>query len=149
VVSGTFGLSLIGQFGGGWLMTRIGIGRLTALALLIYAGALGWLPFVSGLAQVWSFAGLMGVSGGIIIVVFFAVWSQAFGPRHLGRIQAAAQFVTVIMSAIGPLLFARVHAATGSYSGILLTLAPTVLLFAGAAWQVKLPGATKSVSSTP
>jgi MFS family permease len=149
VLSGTFGLSLIGQFGGGWLMARMGVGRITALALTIYAAALAWLPFVSGQAQLWSFAALMGVSGGIIIVVFFAVWSQAFGQRHLGRIQAAAQFVTVIMSAVGPLLFAKVHAATGSYSGILLALAPTVLIFAVAAWRVKLPGATNPASSNP
>lgn len=144
VQSGTFVISLVGQFGGGWLMARIGVGRLTALALVIYAGALAWLPYVSGQVQVWTFASLMGVSGGNIIVVFFAVWSQAFGPWHLGRIQAAAQFVTVIMSAVGPLLFAKVHAATGSYSGILLALAPAVLVFAFAAWRVKLPGAAAS-----
>lgn len=146
VVSGTFGLSLIGQFGGGWLMARIGIGRLTALALLIYAAALAWLPFVVGRAQLWSFAVLMGVSGGIIIVVFFAVWSQAFGQRHLGHIQAAAQFLTVIMSAVGPRLFAECHQRYSSYSPILLTLAPTVLLFAWAAWRVKLPGAPNAAS---
>jgi hypothetical protein len=83
----------------------------------------------------------MGISGGIIIVVFFAVWGQAFGQRHLGRIQGAAQFVTVIMSAVGPRLFAECHKLYGSYSPILLTLAPTVLMFAVAAWRVKLPGA--------
>jgi MFS family permease len=81
----------------------------------------------------------MGVSGGIVIVVFFAVWSQAFGRAHLGRIQAAAQFVTVIASAVGPLVFARCHARYGSYSPILFALAPIVLLCALSAWRVKLP----------
>ena len=148
VQSTTFLVSMIGQFGGGWIMSRIGVGRLTALALLLYAAALGWLPFVSGPAQLWSFAGLMGVSGGIIIVVFFAVWGQAFGQRHLGRIQAAAQFVTVIMSAVGPRLFAECHQQYGSYAPALLTLAPIVLIFAVAAWRVRLPGATNVVSSS-
>lgn len=141
VLSGTFVVSLVGQLGGGWMMARFGIGRLTGVALLIYAAALGWLPSVKGVAQLWTFVALLGLSGGIIIVVFFAVWSQAFGQAHLGRIQAAAQFVTVVMSAVGPLLFAKCHAATGSYSPILYTLAPTVLLFAFAAWRVRLPHA--------
>jgi MFS family permease len=146
ILSGTFIFSLAGQFGGGWLMARIGVGRVTAVALLIYAAALGWLPFVTGHAQLWSFAGLMGISGGVIIVVFFAVWSQAFGRAHLGRIQAAAQFVTVIMSAIGPLLFAECQKMYGSYSPILFTLAVTVVIVAGAAWQVRLTGAVGAAS---
>jgi MFS family permease len=144
VVSGTFVLSLVGQFGGGWLMNRIGIGRLTAVALVIYAAALSWLPFVAGQVQLWGFAALMGLSGGSIVVVFFAVWSQAFGQAHLGRIQAAAQFVTVIMSAVGPRLFAECHLRFGSYSPVLFALAPTVLVFALAAWWVKLPHASKA-----
>jgi hypothetical protein len=31
-----------------------------------------------------------GVSGGVVTVVFFSVWGQAFGRSHLGRIQACA-----------------------------------------------------------
>ena len=134
--------SLVGfvvQLGAGWLSARIGIGRLTAIALLVYAAALGWLPSIGSAVKLWSFAGLIGLSGGVIVVVFFAVWSQAFGGSHLGRIQAAAQFVTVIASAIGPLLFAKCHAMTGSYSPILYTLAPVVVLFAVAAWVVRMP----------
>jgi MFS family permease len=134
-------ISFVAQLGAGWLSTRIGVGRLTGVALLVYAGALGWLPFVTRSIELWVFAVLLGVAGGIIVVVFFSVWSQAFGKAHLGRIQAAAQFVTVIASAVGPLLFARCEAMTGSYSPILFTLAPIVLLFAVAGWRVKLPGA--------
>jgi MFS family permease len=132
-------VSFFAQLGGGWLSTRVGIARLTGIALLIYAVALAWLPFIARPVELWTFAGLIGISGGMIIVVFFAVWSQAFGRAHLGRIQAAAQFVTVLASAIGPLLFAKCQAATGSYSPILYALAPIVLIFALAAWRVKLP----------
>jgi len=137
-------LSLLAQLAAGWLSPRFGIGRLTGVALLTYAAALAWLPFVSGAGELWSFAVLMGVSGGVIIVVFFSVWSQAFGRAHLGRIQAAAQFLTVLASAVGPLLFAQCQAMTGSYSPILFILAPLVLLLAVAGWRVKLPDAARS-----
>jgi MFS family permease len=138
LVATTF-VSLFAQLGGGWLSTRVGIGRLTSIALIVYAAALAWLPFIAGVFQLWCFGALMGISGGIIVVVFFAVWSQAFGHAHLGRIQAAAQFVTVIASAVGPLLFAQCHAVYGSYAPILFVLAPIVLVFALAAWWVELP----------
>jgi MFS family permease len=139
-------LSFVAQLGAGWLAPRFGIGRLTGAALLIYAGGLSWLPFVTAHAELWCFAALMGISGGIIIVVFFAVWSQAFGRAHLGRIQAAAQFVTVIASAVGPLLFARCQEMTGSYSPVLFTLAVIVVLFAFAGWRVTLPHPSGGVS---
>ena len=132
-------VSFVAQLGAGWLSMRIGIARLTGAALFIYAGALAWLPFVTRREELWGFAALIGISGGAIVVVFFAVWSQAFGRAHLGRIQAAAQFVTVVASAVGPLLFARCQEMTGSYSPILFALAPMVLLLAIAGWRVKLP----------
>lgn len=142
------GMSLLGQLGGGWGSVRFGLARVTGAALLLYAGALGWLPFVSGKIELWLFGTLMGVSGGMIVVVFFAVWSQVFGRAHLGRIQAAAQFVTVIASAVGPLLFAQCHASYGSYSPILFGLAPIVLLFAFAGWRVKLPRAISDADAS-
>lgn len=131
-------LSFVAQIGAGWLADRLGIGRMAALALVLYALGLAWLPFITSHGELWGFAVLMGLSGGGIIVAFFAVWSQAFGGLHLGRIQAAAQFVTVLASAVGPLLFAQCQAATGSYAPILFALAPVVLVFAGASWRVRL-----------
>lgn len=139
-------VSFVAQLGAGWVVARWGIGRLTGLALAIYAGALAWLPLVTGRGQLWCFGAMMGLAGGCIVVVFFAVWAQAFGPKHLGRIQAAAQGVTVVASAVGPLLFARCQASFGSYTPALLALAPIVLIFAVAGWLVPLPrpGATRS-----
>jgi hypothetical protein len=83
----------------------------------------------------------MGLSGGIITVVFFAVWSQGFGQRQLGRIQAASQMLTVVASAVGPLIFEKVHRSYGSYAPALLGLAPVVLVFGIAGWKTRLPRA--------
>jgi MFS family permease len=65
--------------------------RLLGIAMFIYAGALAALPVLTTLNQLWLFAVLIGLSGGMITVIFFAVWRHAFGPQHLGRIQGAAQ----------------------------------------------------------
>ena len=50
--------------------------------------------------------------------------------------------LTVLASAIGPLIFAQSAALTGSYFPALWTLAPCVLLLSIAAFRVSLPHPT-------
>lgn len=138
-LAGTTIVGLAGQFGCGWLTLRWPMPRLLGLAMFIYAGALAGLPILTTEAQLWAIAVLIGLSGGMITVIFFAVWRQAFGPLHLGRIQGAAQMLTVLASAIGPLIFAQSASWTGSYFPALWTLVPCVLLLSIAAFRVGLP----------
>ncbi len=131
-------IALVGQFGCGWLTLRWPMQRLLGLAMFIYGVALVALPLIVSLAQLWIFAALIGLSGGMITVMFFAIWRR-FGSAHLGRIQGAAQMLTVLASAVGPLLFAKCAALTGSYAPILWMLAPGVFLVGFAALRVSVP----------
>jgi MFS family permease len=131
-------IALVGQFGCGWLTLRWSMQRLLGLAMFLYALALVALPFIVSFSQLWIFATLIGLSGGMITVMFFAIWRR-FGSGHLGRIQGAAQMLTVLASAVGPLLFAQCAALTGSYTPILWALAPCVFLVGLAALRVPVP----------
>ncbi len=139
-------LALLGQFLCGWWSLRIGLPMLLAVALGLYGIGLAGLPFISGPWGLWTVAAFLGLSGGFITVIFFAVWSRAFGRRHLGRIQGAAQMLTVLASAGGPLLFAQCHAWSGSYAPVIWTLVPAVLLLAIAATRVRLLDPTPTVA---
>jgi MFS family permease len=132
-------IALGGQMLCGWLTLRWSMRRLLALAMILYATGLAALPFLVTLSQLWFFAALMGLSGGMITVIFFAVWRQAFGAAHLGRIQGAAQMVTVLASALGPLIFAQAAALTGSYAPALWALASCVVLLSIAALRIQMP----------
>jgi MFS family permease len=133
-------VGLGGQLLCGWLTLRWTMQRLLGVAMFIYALALGALPLLTTRTELWVFAALIGLSGGMITVIFFAVWRRAFGMRHLGRIQGAAQMLTVLASAIGPLIFAQSASWTGSYFPAVWTLAPCVFLLGVAAFWVALPG---------
>jgi MFS family permease len=151
-LSGTTAIGLAGQLLCGWLSTRWSMPRLLALAMILYALGLTTLTLIRSISQLWLCAVLVGLSGGFITVLFFAIWSHAFGPRHLGRIQGAAQMLTVLASAVGPLLFAECFARFHSYTPALWTLAPIVLLLGGVALRVRLPPwqeAARAVDSTP
>ena len=138
-LAGTSIIALIGQLGCGWLTLRWPMPRLLGIAMLLYGIAIGALPVLRTQPQLWFFAVLIGLAGGMITVMFFAVWRRAFGSRHLGRIQGAAQMLTVLASAIGPLIFAQSAARTGSYFPALWVLAPCVLLVGLAAFRLSLP----------
>jgi MFS family permease len=130
---------LCGNLGGGWLASRWPIQRLMGLGMGVLALALAGLPLVSSLGHVMAWAAAMGISGGIVTVVFFSVWGTVFGRGHLGRIQGSAQMMTVIASAVGPLALATTLARTGSYSSIFYLLAGVVVLLGLWSWYVPLP----------
>jgi MFS family permease len=133
--------ALVGNFLGGWLISRGRMNRLLAVAMVLLAGSLLALPHVTTQTHVAAYALVMGLAGGFVIVIFFAFWSRAYGRAHLGKIQGAAQALTVVASAIGPLLLAECVARTGSYAAMFYTLTLVVLLLALSAWFVKMPGA--------
>jgi MFS family permease len=132
-------LGLAANFGGGWLATRWPVQRLMGLGMAALACALGGLPLVTSDTHVMCYGATMGVAGGVVTVVFFSVWGQVFGQRHLGKIQGAAQMMTVFASAVGPLLLAQTLARTGSYDPIFYGLAAIVAMLGVAAWMAKLP----------
>ena len=132
--------ALIGNFGGGWLASRISLPNLLSISLFVLAGRLAALPHVSTIAQVMAWAVAMGLGGGLVMVLFFSVWPRVYGRAHLGRIQGAAQAMTVLASAIGPLLLAWCIEWTGSYAGMFNVLAAVIGLAAFSALLTPLPG---------
>jgi MFS family permease len=131
--------ALIGNFLGGWLVSKWSMNRLLTLAMLLLAGSLVALPFVKTELHVAGYALVMGLAGGFIIVIFFSFWSAAYGRQHLGKIQGVAQALTVVASALGPLLLAECVSRTGSYASIFYVLTVVVLVLAVMAWVVKMP----------
>ncbi len=131
--------ALIGNFLGGWLAAKWRMNRLLSLAMILLAASLLALPQVRSQSQVAGYAAVMGLAGGFVIVIFFSFWSHAYGRANLGKIQGAAQALTVIASAVGPLLLAECVTRTGSYASIFYFLTFVVLLLALSAWFVKLP----------
>lgn len=131
--------SLVGNFLGGWIASKWKMNRLLAVAMVLLAGSLVALPHVSTQMHVALYAAVMGLAGGFVIVIFFSFWSAAYGRKHLGKIQGIAQALTVIASALGPLILAETASRTGSYATIFYLLTVVVLLLALCAWFVKVP----------
>jgi MFS family permease len=130
---------LLANFGGGWLASRWPIQRLMGIGMAVLSAALVALPMVRTYTDVVLYGAAMGISGGVVTVVFFSVWGQVYGRAHLGKIQSYAQMMTVFASAVGPLLLAETLEKTGSYDPIFFGLAAVVLLLGTCSWVVRLP----------
>lgn len=141
-LAGSSLLSLVGQFLCGWQARRVRYQTLTSLAMLLYGVGLALIPVITQRWQLWCLAALLGVAGGMVIVIFFSVWSDLFGQKHLGRIQGAAQMITVVSSGLGPILFASSIQHWGSYSPVLFALAAISILLAAVAKFVPSPERT-------
>ena len=131
--------SLVGNFLGGWIASKWKMNRLLSLAMMLLGGSLVALPHVSTQTHVAIYAAVMGLAGGFVIVIFFSFWSAAYGRKHLGKIQGVAQALTVIASALGPLILAETVSRTGSYASIFYVLTVVVMVLATLAWLVKVP----------
>ena len=131
--------SLVGNFLGGWIASKWKMNRLLSFAMVLLAGSLAALPHVSTQTHVAIYAAVMGLAGGFVIVIFFSFWSAAYGRKHLGKIQGAAQSLTVIASALGPLVLAETVSRTGSYASMFYLLTLVVIVLAVLAWLVKMP----------
>lgn len=127
-LAGSAIIALLGQaicgVGLRWRSIRFWLGA----ALFVQAAALASYKFIHTSTGMWTLAMLMGLSGGIITVAFFAIWGDSFGKRHLGRIQGMAQMCTVLASALGPLLLERGAGFLHSYANTLMIAAPVCVL---------------------
>ena len=101
--------------------------------------SLTWLTQIHSFNDVVLYVFLSAPAGSSITVVFFTVWGRLYGQAHLGRIQGAAQMLTVIASAIGPALFGFSKYQWGIYGPVLWGLASVTLVLAAVAWWTPLP----------
>jgi MFS family permease len=138
--------ALAGNFAGGWLAERVSLTRLMAVSLFVLAGGLVVMPHLASIGAVMTWAAAMGLAGGLVMVLFFSVWPRVYGRRELGRIQGTAQALTVLASALGPVMLAWCVDATGSYTAMFRILAAIVATVAAAALVVEVP-ATRLVTS--
>ena len=123
----------------GWLARRLPMGKLLAVGVAVLAASLAFFPAVSGVGTAVGYAALLGVSGGIITVIYFAVYGHTYGRGHLGSIQATVQVLSVLASATGPVALAACRERTGNTAPFFCTFAGVAALLAILVWMVRPP----------
>ena len=125
----------------GYLARHRPLGKLLGAGVAILAASLVLFPFVTSLGLAAVYAVLLGVSGGVITVIYFAVYGHTYGRTHLGTIQATVQVLSVFASATGPVLLAFVREQGNGTAPFFHAFAGIALVLAVAAWAVRPPAA--------
>jgi hypothetical protein len=104
-------------------------------------------PTVTTMGGASVYAVLLGASGGVITVAYFAVYGHTYGRVHLGSIQAAVQVLTVLASAVGPVLLDVSRDWFGRTEPFFYASAAVSLVLAVAAWVVRPPSLAVAVAA--
>ncbi len=133
------GIAVVAKLCSGFLGIYWPVNRMLSVALLLLAGSLVWLSQLASYQDVIGYVVVNAIAGGMLTVLFFSAWPDLYGRAHLGKIQGSAQMMTVLASAIGPLLFAQSRELAGSYNPLLWILSMCVALTALIAWLTPTP----------
>jgi MFS family permease len=94
--------SVAAMLASGWLIDRIGSGRLAMVYLVPIA--LGYLVLAAAGSIPGAALGMVlsGVSVGMAATISAAFWAEYFGTRYLGEIRAMTAAIMVLGTALGP-----------------------------------------------
>ena len=137
-------VGMVANLVGGYLSRRVRLQRLLAVAMVLLAAASLAFPFAREVWHAYAYAVINGAAGGLLTVLFFEVWGHAYGALRVGTIQSAAQMMTVLASAAGPLVVTASHDATGSYLQVFIGSAVICGVFASVAWLTPVPSAREN-----
>jgi cyanate permease len=136
---------LLATLATGALVDRVNPRWLVSGCMLALAGGLVWGVLVTPGWPAVGFGLTIGAAGGSIRALEAAAFPRVYGTAHLGSIRGFVMAVSVGSTAFGPLLFALVFDAAGSYAPALLSTALLPVLVAAAALLVTaapdMPGA--------
>jgi MFS transporter, CP family, cyanate transporter len=137
--------AVVGALGVPLLVTRIGIPRVFAMVAAL------WITLPIGLLlapDAWAVWGSLGgiAQGGGITIVFMLVVEMAMDGTHSRRLSAMVQGCGYALGATAPTLIGAVHDSTGAWSGALLVLLASTLVFttAGLAATIRASRALRS-----
>lgn len=99
----------------GLFVDRLTLRPLVALLLLGYLLGAGALLILDTTLGYWLLVCGMGASGGLWVNLSNLAFVRHFGLKHLGEITGTNASVMVFTSAVGPLLFALIADASGSW----------------------------------
>jgi MFS family permease len=107
--------SIAARIFSGFLIDRVAPRIVLALALLLQAAALAFVPLVRTTGAILVVCTVQGISQAIFSSVGNVVYAAFFGRTHLGSISGAGKSLVVLGSALGPFPFGLARDLTGSF----------------------------------
>ncbi len=134
--------SAVANLASGFLVDRVRLRVIMAIALLLQAVSLWMVSYLSWIVLAMLFGVVIGATSGLMRTVSTVAWAKYYGRRHLGSISGVTSTVLVASSALGPMPMGLARDLLGSYTLTLAILAIIPLLLAVASLFVESPSKT-------
>lgn len=109
-------------FTSGFLIDRFGPRPLYIVALLILCIPPIAVQFISSTPAAFAYGMIFGAGSGMSMMVSRVTWAYYYGRHGLGSVQGSAMMISIIGSALGPVLLAFIRDQSASYTPSLLIM---------------------------
>ncbi len=127
------------NLGSGFLVDRVRLRVLMALALVLQVVSLWMVSYLSSLWLAMAFGVVLGATNGLQRTIGTVAWAKYYGRLHLGSITGITTTVLVGASALGPMPMGVARDLLGSYNFTLKLMAIIPLVLAIASLFVDRP----------
>lgn len=122
--------SVIGRLAGGVIVTKVPARNLTAVLILVQAGALSFLAVADVRLTIFIAAAMFGLSVGNLLMLQPLLLVEAFGVKHYSQIYSYSQLIGTIGVASGPFLLGALRDLVDYRFSLLVAAATNVVAFA-------------------
>ena len=127
-------VSIAATLTSGWIIDRVGTGRLMPVFLLPMAAGFVFLGVAQSLTGAAAALVLMALTHGAAFALLAAFWAEFYGTRHVGAIRAVATAASVFGTAVGPALTGALIDSGVSFPEQMPGIAAYFILASAAAW---------------
>ena len=114
-------------FTSGFIVDRFGPRPLYIAALCVLCIPPVLVQFISTTPMAFVYGLIMGIGSGMSLMVGRVTWAYYYGRHGLGRVQGSAMMVSIVGSALGPVMLATIRDRSDDYTPALLTMIALML----------------------
>jgi OFA family oxalate/formate antiporter-like MFS transporter len=114
-------------FASGFIVDRFGPRPLYIVALCILCLPPVLIQFISSAPMAFVYGLIMGIGSGMSLMAGRVTWAYYYGRHGLGRVQGSAMMVSIVGSALGPVMLAAIRGRSDTYTPALLTMIALML----------------------
>jgi MFS family permease len=131
VLSAIGAVSMIGRFGSGVAIDRIGSKAVMVVCFITLTASLLWLQIADSPWMLYSFAAIYGLAHGSFFTAVSPIVAEIFGITAHGTLFGIVVFSGTVGGALGPILAGRIFDLTGNYSQVFILITIISLLVLG------------------
>ena len=141
--------SVVGRLLGGVVVTKVPARELTAVLILVQAGALSFLAFADSRSTIFVAAAIFGLSVGNLLMLQPLLLVETFGVKHYSQIYSYSQLIATIGVASGPFLLGGLRDLVDYRFSLLFAAATNLIAFALMVAGGTVESAQNDVDSQP